>query len=270
MIPDNGRLSGCPRVAGGSGALVCVVAVCSLLLLSYPAGAQSAPENPIDIGDVMHYVVQRDARLYPQPLRQRPSETLDFREPVFVLSSRNGWSHIHTQKGGDGYVATDAISNVWIRVSKLRKRLYLYMGTRLVMEVPADFGFNAIADKERRGSESDRNHWRTPEGAFYVVKKNQHSQFYKAFLLNYPNAEDAERGLLEGLISKREHDRIMAADASSMAPPMNTLLGGMIEIHGEGTGLSTNWTEGCVAVTNEQMDQLWGWVNEGTPVIIEK
>jgi len=138
------------------------------------------------------------------------------------------------------------------------------------MDLPADFGFNAYSDKERRGSEGERDHWRTPEGTFFVVRKNPYSQFYKAFLLNYPNAEDAERGLRTGLISKRQHDAIMAADRASRVPPMNTLLGGMIEIHGEGTGLSTNWTQGCVAVENSQMDRLWDWVPEGAPVIIEK
>jgi L,D-peptidoglycan transpeptidase YkuD (ErfK/YbiS/YcfS/YnhG family) len=50
---------------------------------------------------------------------------------------------------------------------------------------------------------------------------------------------------------------------------MNTPLGGWIEIHGEGTGASTNWTQGCVAVENRVMNELWTQVSVGTPVLIE-
>ena len=138
------------------------------------------------------------------------------------------------------------------------------------MEFNVDFGYNAYSDKVKRGSEGERDHWRTPEGVFYVVRKNPNSQFYRAFLLNYPNVEDAQRGLQDGLISQVEHDAIMAAEQRGLPPPMNTILGGMIEIHGGGTGLNTNWTQGCVAVRNQDMDALWAWVKEGTPVVIEK
>ncbi len=51
---------------------------------------------------------------------------------------------------------------------------------------------------------------------------------------------------------------------------MHTALGGMIEIHGDGTGVSNNWTQGCVAIHNTHIDKLWAWVEVGTPVIIEK
>ncbi len=246
------------------------VALLILVLGIIPARAQSAPSDPVDMGAAVYYVTAKRATVYAEPNTLRPYVQLSFREPVFVLSSSDGWSRVHTQDGAYGYVPDASISNVWIRVSKVRKRLFLYRGTQLMMDLAADFGFNPFSDKEKRGSEGERNHWRTPEGAFYVVSKNPRSQFYKAFLLNYPNTEDAERGLVSGLISQREHDAIMAAEKASRAPPMGTRLGGMIEIHGDGTGLSTNWTQGCVAVTNSDMDKLWGWVQEGTPVIIHK
>ena len=250
-----------------------------VLLLSTSLGAglwtsesagQSAPADPVELGEAVYYIVEDRATVYATPSTDRPYVRAGFREPVYLVSREDGWSRIHTQDGAYGYVRDGVISNVWIRVSKSRRRLYLYQGTKLVMDLPADFGFNSFADKERRGSEDERDHWRTPEGAFYVVKKNPRSQFYKAFLLNYPNLEDAARGLQQGLITRRQHDLIVAAEERSQAPPMGTRLGGMIEIHGEGTGLSTNWTQGCVAVTNAQMDRLWGWVRRGTPVIIQK
>lgn len=251
--------------------LTCLLLWVLSLVLQVPAApGQSAPKDPVGLGDVVHYVLERQATVYMEPNRERPYVRLGFREPVFVLDSRDGWHRVHTQNGAYGYMPDEAVSNVWIRVSKVRRRLYLYQGTRLIMSLPADFGFNAYSDKVKKGSEGERDHWRTPEGAFFVVKKNPNSQFHKAFLLNYPTAEDAERGLRTRLISTQEHDAIMAAAARSSVPPMNTELGGMIEIHGDGTGMSTNWTQGCVAVTNAQMDRLWGWVSEGTPVIIQK
>ncbi len=247
-----------------------------------PLAAQSLSNDPAlatqspsaarltDIGSTIHYVVTKGATIYTEPDGKRPYVRLRFREPVYVLSTENGWSRIHTQDGARGYIDASDVSNVWIWVSKHRKRVYLYRGLALVLEVPADFGYNAILDKEKRGTEANPDHWRTPEGAFFVVRKNPYSQFYKALLLNYPNAEDAERGLRTGLINERQYESIMRADETSSVPPMNTALGGYIEIHGDGTGRAANWTQGCVAVRNDHLDLLWEAVSVGTPVIIEK
>ena len=238
--------------------------------IALSAGAQSAPEYPVEMGEKVFYVVSKGATAYASAGTDRPYLKLSYREPVFVISSENGWNRIRTQDGMYGYVPDIDVSNIWIRVSKVRKRLFLYEGMRLLMDLPADFGFNAYSDKVRMGSEGNRDDWRTPEGAFFVVRKNPYSRYHKAFLLNYPNAEDADRGLKSGLINRAQYQAIMSADRTSTVPPMGTQLGGMIEIHGDGTGLSTNWTQGCVAVTNEDMDRMWNLVQEGTPVIIEK
>jgi lipoprotein-anchoring transpeptidase ErfK/SrfK len=254
-------------------------ALFSVLLLAStgPAVAQPAPPEtppsvvPAAISATMYYATEQGATVYTEPEGGgRAYLRLGFREPVFVLSSEGDWSHIRTQDGAQGYVASSALSNVWIRISKRTKSLYVYRGMDLIMEAPADFGYNAVADKERRGSSANPDHWRTPDGSFFVIKKNPHSKFYKALLLNYPNAEDARRGLRRGLISKEQHDAIVQAERDFTSPPMSTALGGMIEIHGDGTGVSSNWTQGCVALHNTHIDKLWAWVEAGTPVIIEK
>src|SRR5690606_32488895 len=134
---------------------------------------------------------------------------LRFREPVYLLKEENGWSYVRTQDGARGYIRSSALSNVWIRVSKKRKTVAVYRGTELFKKYPADFGYNAFADKERRGSSTNPDDWRTPEGIFFIVKKNARSQFYRAFVLNYPNAEDAERGRRQGLISQAEYAAIV-------------------------------------------------------------
>jgi len=50
---------------------------------------------------------------------------------------------------------------------------------------------------------------------------------------------------------------------------MNTELGGYIEIHGDGTGERNNWTQGCIAIANGELDRLWDLVTVGTPVLID-
>lgn len=217
----------------------------------------------------VYYAVQRQTTVFARPDSSRPYVTLRFREPVHLVGREGRWSRIRTEGGAQGYVRSHLISNVWVRVSKKKKTVYVYRGAELVKKVSADLGYNAFSDKERRGSRRLRDHWRTPEGAFYVVAKNPRSQFHKAFVLNYPTAEDAERGLKKGLISKEEHDAIVRAQANFAMPLMSTALGGMIEIHGDGTGSGVNWTQGCVAIENRHMDELWPWVQVGTPVLVE-
>ncbi len=125
------------------------------------------------------------------------------------------------------------------------------------------------SDKVQRGDTGSPDDWRTPEGTFFIVEKNPASKFYKALVLNYPTAEDARRGFRQGLISQGDYQAIVQAEESHQMPPMNTLLGGWIEIHGDGTGGGTNWTQGCIAIENDKMDELWALVEVGTPVLTE-
>ena len=145
----------------------------------------------------------------------------------------------------------------------------LFRSPRLVDVYEIDVGYNTFADKKRKGSPQNRDHWRTPEGTFYVVDKKTQSSFYKALVLNYPTVADAERGLAQDLISRSQYEAIVRAQKQRRMPPMGTELGGWIEIHGDGTGGATNWTQGCVAVRNPVMDALWLDVEVGTPVLIE-
>jgi hypothetical protein len=216
----------------------------------------------------VYYVIEREATVFRGPETSRPYLSLALREPVYLLEENGSWSRIRTREGAEGYVEKAALSNVWIRVSKRKQELYLYRGTELLRAFPADFGFNAFADKERRGSAVSPDDWRTPDGSFYVVRKNPRSKYHKAFVLNYPNADAARRGYQDGIISRSQRDAILAAEANADIPPMNTPLGGWIEIHGHGTGNQDNWTMGCVAVRNLHMDMMWNIVSVGTPVFV--
>jgi len=215
------------------------------------------------------YAVREHATVYSHPDSSQAYVQLKLREPVYEMGREGAWHQVRTFDGAQGYIHHSAVSNVWIRVSKSKRTLYLYRGVDLVKKIPVDLGYNFFADKERRGGPNEPDHWRTPDGVFFVAQKNPHSQFYKAFVLNYPTAEDADRGLRQGLISKAEHAAIVRAEHTFQIPPMHTALGGWIEIHGAGTGARSNWTQGCIAIQNASLDAIWDLVAVGTPVLVE-
>jgi murein L,D-transpeptidase YafK len=136
-----------------------------------------------------------------------------------------------------------------VLVKKSERRMYLLHQGEIVKEYKVRFGANPIGHKEREGDE------RTPEGRYILDYKKDNSSFYKAIHISYPNKED-----------------IKQAKVKNVNP------GGQIMIHGQKNGLGwlsiitqrRNWTNGCIAVTNKQMDEIWELVNINTPIIIEK
>ena len=148
-----------------------------------------------------------------------------------------------------------------IVVRKSDRRLDLYSDKDLLRSYKIGLGFNPVADKIKEGDGA------TPEGDFYIFVKNNRSAYYLSLGLSYPNAEDAERGLRDGLITKTEHDAILEAIKKKTAPPQYTNLGGLIYIHGHGAG--SDWTWGCVALENTDVKELYDAVVVGTPVRIE-
>jgi lipoprotein-anchoring transpeptidase ErfK/SrfK len=233
------------------------------------SGSPASSRSGVFERSSLFYVAEESTTLYNLPKTSTPVGRLSLRTPVTRLRCREDWCRVRTDNGRVGYVSDAALSNLWIRVSKADRHVYVYRGAELVHTFEADMAYNSFADKRRMGSEGARDHWRTPEGTFYVVHKNAQSQFYKALVLNYPKVEDARRGLDTGLISQSQYEAIKAAQEDFRIPPMNTELGGWIEIHGDGTGDATAWTQGCVAIRNQAMDALWEHVRVGTPVLVE-
>jgi murein L,D-transpeptidase YafK len=150
---------------------------------------------------------------------------------------------------------------VWVSVDKSDHQLQLWSGEVLLKTYPVALGEPA-GDKERQG---DR---RTPNGELRVVTRNARSQFHLFLGLSYPNAEDAQRGLESGLINKAQATEIRAADRAGRQPPWGTPLGGAVGIHGGGTG--SDWTLGCVALSNEHIEELWGVMPIGTRVVVRE
>lgn len=133
-------------------------------------------------------------------------------------------------------------------VVKSTAKLYLLdHGTRF-QEIHVAFGGNPVGHKRQEGDE------RTPEGDYFLDYKNANSAFYKSIHISYPNAKDKAR-----------------ATALGVSP------GGQIMIHGQLNHFGWlsfisqrfNWTDGCIAVSNSDMDQIWASVEAGTPITIE-
>src|SRR5215510_15644991 len=155
---------------------------------------------------------------------------------------------------------TSPVHNPSIVVYKKERKLEFYSDKKLLKTYRIGLGFSPVADKIREGDGA------TPEGEFYVFVKNNKSAYYLSLGVSYPNVEDAERGLRDGLITKAQHDAIVEAQRRKVAPPQYTKLGGLIYIHGNGA--KSDWTWGCVALENEDMKELFDSVTVGTPVKI--
>lgn len=137
-----------------------------------------------------------------------------------------------------------------IVVLKSSRRVGLYSGGKLADEGacwPIGLGGAPEGHKRREGDQ------RTPEG-WYRSSDKPASRYYGAIAVHYPNAADAAAGVADGRIDAATRRQIEAALARDEKPPQGTALGGEILIHGGGSW--TDWTLGCVAMDNDELDDL--------------
>ena len=107
--------------------------------------------------------------------------------------------------------------------------------------------------KQPVGQKSRAGDGKTPEGTYVLDQRNQNSKFYRALHISYPNGADVARARKQGVNP-----------------------GGNIMIHGLPKGYedlgdvhtSINWTKGCIAVSNAEIDEIWRLVPNGTPIEI--
>ncbi len=230
--------------------------------------AELRPTAPED--RPVFYVVDERPVLRAGPGVGRTLGRLDFRTGVRVRRADGDWRLVEGLEDGQplGWVRAAVLSDVWMLVDKETRTLYVYRGAELVRELAADVSQNPDDDKVRRAALGEQDHYRIPEGTYHVVRKNLASQYYRSFVLSYPNAADAAAGLEAGLISEGEHAAIARAAERFQEPPMGTRLGGGIAIHGQGSGRRRAWTRGCVALRDVHLDAIWDLVHVGTPVFI--
>lgn len=135
-----------------------------------------------------------------------------------------------------------------IVVEKAKRKITLYAKKKIIKTYRIALGGSPVGDKEREGDS------RTPEGRYTIDAKNPNSSFYKSLHISYPDTRDRA-----------------AARRLGVSP------GGAIMIHGtpgglallNGAGLSIDWTAGCIAVSNAEMDEIFARVRNGTPILIK-
>jgi len=154
----------------------------------------------------------------------------------------------------------DALPDDYLVVRKSARNLAVCKSGGNVNNFRVGLGFNPVGDKKQQGD------GRTPEGTFYVSRVNPASKYYKAFVLSYPDKQVADDGYAAGLISAATRSQIYAAQSSCGEPPSNTALGGMVEVHGKGG--SSDWTAGCVAIEDVEMDYLWARIGKRDTVVV--
>ena len=158
--------------------------------------------------------------------------------------------------------------NTWILIDTKSHDLHVMSDARTLES------FDHIAIGRRGASfEKQRGDDRTPLGEYRIGWVNDKSQFHRFFGFTYPNLQVARRAFDRGLIGGDTLNRIMTAHFERHVPPQGTPLGGRIGIHGLGRGnpdvhASFDWTHGCVALTNRQVDRLAQWIRKGMLVMI--
>jgi murein L,D-transpeptidase YafK len=132
-------------------------------------------------------------------------------------------------------------------VKKAERRLYLMSANQIIAEYPIRLGLNPTGHKEREGD------FRTPEGTYELVRRNPRSDYFLSLEVSYPNDSDRAR-----------------------ARKMGVRPGGLIMIHGRPNVprkppdyyANFDWTDGCIAVSNSDMVDIWLRTRPGTPVEI--
>jgi murein L,D-transpeptidase YafK len=167
--------------------------------------------------------------------------------------------------------AANSAGYISIVIWKSHYTLTLYQGDHPVKTYRAVFGKGyQDGDKRRQGDK------RTPEGDFYICTMNNSKRFYKFLGLSYPSLRHADYGLQTGVISPNDYLSIKKALEERQQPPWETQLGGAVGIHGgmpvmPSVPLSLdimNWTDGCIALADSDVDELFSVVTIGTPVRI--
>ena len=135
----------------------------------------------------------------------------------------------------------------YVIVEKSRNKMYLLKNNNIVRGYNIALGQNPIGHKVQEGDH------RTPEGRYMLTYKNAQSSFYKSIRIDYPNEADKARAVARGV-----------------SPGGDIVIHGMPNEVGDYRGpiKPRNWTQGCIAVRNYEMEQIWRLVDSNTPIEI--
>jgi murein L,D-transpeptidase YafK len=143
-------------------------------------------------------------------------------------------------QGGGGHIRADRVV-----LEKTKRQLHLFTAGKVVRTYQVALGRTPVGPKTREGD------GKTPEGQYLIDSRNSRSAYHRALHISYPSVADVER-----------------ARRSGVKP------GGDIMIHGIRNGFgwigplhrTLDWTQGCIAVTNREIEEIWAAVPDGTPI----
>ena len=158
-----------------------------------------------------------------------------------------------------------------IRIHRENYVLELYEDSTLVKSYRVSFGRNVHRVKTKAGDEA------TPVGEYKICSIDTGHEFHVFFRLNYPNLEDGTNALRKGWITQKEFNELKFEFYYEGCTKFNKMLGGNIGIHGIGRlnfivknlPFVFNWTDGSIAMSDEDIDELLGVIKVGTKVVIK-
>jgi murein L,D-transpeptidase YafK len=132
-------------------------------------------------------------------------------------------------------------------VEKSERRLYLYQDGAVLRSYQIALGKNPIGPKRYRGDQ------RTPEGSYILDRRNPKSRYFLSIHISYPNDQDR-----------------LQATAKGVSPGADIMIHGVPNLYHDGQEffIGWDWTEGCIAVTNDDMKEIWALVANNTPIDI--
>jgi len=133
-------------------------------------------------------------------------------------------------------------------VRKGERRLLLLRDGHVMRSYRVSLGLNPNGHKEQEGD------FRTPEGAYALTRRNAHSDFFLSIQVSYPNEQDARRARTRGA-----------------RPGGNIMVHGLPNVmrYSRDRYLTNDWTDGCIALSNEDMLEVWLLTQSHTPILIE-
>lgn len=166
---------------------------------------------------------------------------------------------------------SSAISSPYsLEVYKSSQELIVKDGEKVIKKYRVASGRGGAGTKRQLGDKM------TPIGTYKILEFRDNSRFHFFMKINYPNPVDAWYGYKNNLINGKEFKDIIKASTDDELPPQDTKLGGYLGLHGIGEMTNKkltiherhDWTEGCIALTNEEIYELRQFVSIGTLIQI--
>jgi murein L,D-transpeptidase YafK len=151
-----------------------------------------------------------------------------------------------------------------ISIYKKERELILKANDKEIEKYNISLGRHPLNHKAQSGD------GRTPVGEYSIVTRNYRSNYHLFLGIDYPKPADAKRGLDAGIIDEKTYNEFLRNyEEGNISEMWGTELGGAIGIHGTGNVQAAgDWTEGCIAVSNAEIEELWAVAKIGTTVRI--